>query len=120
MDELTIGQKRFCEEYVKSYRATEAYMIAYPKSAQVSANTSASRLLKEQKIRDYIAQLEKDIYEEKRINYEHIASTLADMAFHDEDKRVRLKAIDLLQKQLGLQSQKISADISTDINIKIE
>jgi hypothetical protein len=42
--------------------------------------------------------LEKDIYEEKRINYEHIASTLADMAFHDEDKRVRLKAIDLLQK----------------------
>ena len=40
----------------------------------------------------------------------------------DEDytANIKLKALDLLQKQLGLQTQKVEADISTDINIVIE
>ena len=34
-------------------------------------------------------------------------------------KKDKMKAIELLQKQLGLQQQKITADVSTNINIEI-
>lgn len=43
------------------------------------------------------------------------------MAFSETSaENIKLKAIDLLQKQLGLQTQKINADVSTNIEIKIE
>jgi hypothetical protein len=43
------------------------------------------------------------------------------MAFNKETaENIRLRAIDLLQKQLGLQTQKVDANVNGDINIKIE
>ena len=118
---LTEGQRKFCEEYAKSYNATQSYLKAYPNASYDTANAQSWRLLREQKIKDYLTQLEKEHYDAQRINYEHIASTLAEMAFSDdEDKKIKLKALDLLQKQLGLQSQSIKADISTTIEVNIE
>jgi len=50
---------------------------------------------------------------------------LAEIAFapgNDENYGAtsQLKALDLLQKQLGIQHQKIEADVSTDVVINIE
>jgi len=50
---------------------------------------------------------------------------LAEIAFapgNDENygPTSQLKALDLLQKQLGIQHQKIEADVSTDVVINIE
>ena len=54
-----------------------------------------------------------------------VMSKLAEIAFSekgdsDYTTKDKLKALDLLQKQLGLQKQKLEADVNTDIIINIE
>lgn len=118
--------KRFCEEYVANgYNASKAYLVAYA-CAPSSANFNAYRLMKRPDVSEYISELEKDIYEANRINAEHIANELATMAFGKVGEetgishQTKLKALDLLQKQVGLQTQNIKADVSQDIVIKIK
>lgn len=118
--ELNEKHRRFCEEYVKCYNGAKAYQTVYGCSYN-TANSNSTKLLREQKIKDYLTVLEKEIFEASRINYERIAQELAKMAFGEDVKEsTRLRAIDLLQKQLGLQTQKIDAKVNEDINITIE
>ena len=88
-----------------------------------SARAGACRILKNQKIREYITQLQKEAFEAQCINAERVATKLAEIAFADKSDQYytapnQLKALDLLQKQLGLQNQKIEMS-SQDININI-
>lgn len=79
-------------------------------------------MLKLDYIKDYLTLLEKEKFDAYLINAEHIANELAEMAFSkDTPATAKLRAIDLLQKQLGLQQQKINADVNTTtINITVE
>lgn len=119
---LTPRQKRFCEEYVKDYNRVQAYLRAYDTNNYDTATTGAMKIIRKKEVLEYIRLLEKEIYEEKGINAEHIAIELSKIAFEGEADTVanKLKAIDLLQKQLNLQSQRIDANLQTDISIKIE
>lgn len=120
-NELSAKQKAFCEEYVKSYNATQSYLSAYPNSAYDTAKGMGYKLLRDQRVKDYITELEKEAYAANRINAEHIANELAKMAFSETSaENIKLRAIDLLQKQLSLQTQKVDATVSNDINIRIE
>lgn len=120
-DGLTPKQKRFCEEFIKDYNATKAYMRAYEANYD-TANAKAYKLVKNECVKAYLDKLEREVFEEMRINADHIATELAKLAFNDSEisKKDKMKAIELLQKQLGLQQQKIQADVSTDISINIE
>lgn len=119
---LTAKERKFCEEYIKDYNATQAYMKAYNTNNYNTANSKAWTITKRPGVKAYLDRLEKERCDEMRINAEHILTELANLAFYDTDinKRDKMKAIELLQKQLGLQQQKIQADVSTDININIE
>lgn len=118
---LTAKQKKFVEEYARTYNATQSYLTAYPNASYDTAKATGHKLLKDQRVKDYLTQLEKEAFEANRINYERIANELAEMAFNKETaENIRLRAIDLLQKQLGLQTQKVDANVNGDINIKIE
>lgn len=124
---LTAKQKRFCEIYVgNGYNGTQAYMSAYPDASYETANVESAKLKKKQPIRDYIHELEKDVYEELGINAERIARELASMAYAklEVDGLVKpsdkARALDLLQKQLGLQTQKVQADVKNDVVINIQ
>lgn len=77
--------------------------------------------MKKPEAHEYLDQLEKEKFKELRINAEHIATELAKIAFMDDtaSQKDKMKAMELLQKQLGLQQQKITADVSTNINIDI-
>ena len=126
MNEKPISSKErlFCETYVKGYNATQAYMEVY-KVPHESASSNAYRLMKKEKIKNYIAELQKEAFEQACINSERVALKLAEIAFAekgDEDyaASAQLKALDLLQKQLGLQQQKIDANVSNEIVINIE
>jgi hypothetical protein len=55
---LNEKQKRFAQAYYDSKNATEAYRYAYPESNVNSAKTSGSRLLTDDNVRDYLAELE--------------------------------------------------------------
>lgn len=121
---LTKKEKAFCEEYViNGGSATKAYLIAYD-CAPNTASTSGWKVLKREGVKEYIAELQKEAFAAACISAERVALKLADIAFSEKgdenyNASAQLKALDLLQKQLGVQTQKIEADISTDINIVI-
>lgn len=122
---LTPKEKAFCEEYVANgYNATQAYMKAY-NSPHDDANSNYRRVIKRPLVVEYITQLQKEAYQAVCISAERVALKLADIAFAEKDDEVynvqaQLKALDLIQKQLGLQKQQIEANVSTDIVINIE
>lgn len=125
-DGLTLKEKAFCEEYVANgCNASRAYFKAYDCSSMENARKGYCAVLKRERVKNYIKKLQGEAYEAAFINAERVALKLAEIAFAekgDEDygATAQLKALDLLQKQLGLQTQKIDADVSTDINITIE
>ena len=118
---LTTIQRKFLEEYVKDYNGTRAYMRACPNVTYSSAHTLSGRILKMPEAKEYLDKLEREIYEAYRINAEHIATELAKIAFMDDEatKKDKMKAMELLQKQLGLQQQNIKADVNNDIIITV-
>lgn len=121
---LNPNSMAFCQEYVANgYRGDLAYKTAYPKCNDHSAKVGANRLLKTQEIKDYIKELQKERFEALNISAERIACELADLAFSEFDDNntatSKLKALDLLQKQLGLQNSKVELNGKQDIVINI-
>ena len=123
---LTKKEKAFCEEYVANGgNASRAYFAAYDTSSIENARKSYCKVFRKPEVKKYIAALQKEAFAAACISAERVALKLADIAFADKDDEIygansQLKALDLLQKQLGLQHQKIAADVNTDIVINIE
>ena len=122
---LTKKEKAFCEEYVANGgNASRAYFAAYDTSIE-NARKAYCKVFRKPEVKEYIKQLQKQAFDNACINAERVALRLADIAFAEKGDEVynttaQLKALDLLQKQLGLQRQHIEADVNTDINITIE
>ena len=122
---LTKKERNFFHEYIKNgYNATQAYLAAFDCEYN-TANANGWLLLKKPLIKSYITELQKQAFEAACITAERVALKLGDIAFADKGDELynvtaQLKALDLLQKQLGIQKQKLEADILTDINITIE
>lgn len=122
---LTKKEKAFCEEFVANgCNASRAYQKAYECSIE-DARKRYCKTFRKPDIKEYIKQLQKEAFDNACITAERVALKLADIAFAEKDDNFifvshQLRALDLLQKQLGLQHQKIEADIHTDIVINIE
>lgn len=106
------------------YNATQAYLAAYDCTYETAAK-NAYKTYNNPEVKEEIKRRQQEHYEMLNISAERIAEELASMAFaakgdKDYSGSVKLKALDLLQKQLGLQTQKVEAEINTDININIE
>lgn len=123
--ELTRKEKNFCEEYVRNGgNASRAYFYAYDTTIE-NARKEYCKVKRKPRVQEYIAALQKAEFEAACINAERIGLKLAEIAFAekgdtDYNATAQLKALDLLQRQLGLQTQKVEADVKTDINITIE
>ena len=122
---LTRKERNFCEEYVRNGgNASRAYYYAYDTTIE-NARKIYCKVMKKPEVKEYISQLQKAEFEAACINAERIGLKLAEIAFAekgdtDYPATAQLKALDLLQKQLGLQTQKVEADLHTEINITIE
>ena len=122
---LTKKERAFCEEYIANgYNASRAYETVYGCSIE-DARKRYCKTFRKPEIKEYIGALQKEAFNDACVNAERVALKLADIAFADKEDEIytvvaQLKALDLLQKQLGLQKQNISADITTDIVINIE
>lgn len=122
---LTKKEKIFCEEYVENgCNASRAYCAAYGCSIE-DARKRYCKTFRKPEIKEYIAQLQKEAFAAACISAERVALKLGEIAFSEKNDEfynaaAQLKALDLLQKQLGLQKQKIEADLHTDIVINIE
>lgn len=100
-------------------------MVGYPNAKESTAKTDAWIVLKRPRVKEYIADLQKDGFERLCINAERIAAELAEIAFADKQDdtytvNFKLKAIELLQKQLGLQATKVDTNITTPVTITIK
>jgi phage terminase small subunit len=122
---LTKKEKAFCEYYVfDNEPATQAYHKAYGGEFS-TADKCAWKVLRRPHIKEYITALQKEAFAAACITAERVGTKLAEIAFAAKDDACytpnqQLKALDLLQKQMGLQHQKIEAEVNTDINITIE
>ena len=122
--ELTAKERAFCEEYVKSYNASQAYLSAFDCKLD-TANSAGWRLLKRPAIINYIKELQQALVERYADASAIILEELMnDIVYRDADNNhspTWLKSVDLAQKQLAL--QKLKADIqaeNTVINVRIE
>ena len=122
--ELTAKERAFCEEYVKTYNAGQAYMKIY----DCKLNTALSdgyKMLKRPAIIEYIKKLQQELIE-RYVDASAIIleELMEDIVYRDADGRhspTWLKSADLAQKQLGL--QKLKADVQSEntiINVRIE
>ncbi len=122
---LTKKERAFCEEYVvNGCNASRAYCKVYECCIE-DARKRYCKTFRKPEVKEYITQLQREAFEAACINAERVALKLADIAFADKEDEIygasaQLKALDLLQKQLGLQHQKLEADLHTDINIIID
>ena len=121
---LTAKERAFCEQYVKTYNAGQAYMAVYD-CKKNTALSDSYKILKRPAIIEYIKELQQALVE----RYADAASIILnelmeDITFRDADgnhSQTWLRSADLAQKQLGL--QKLKADIqaqNTVINVHIE
>lgn len=122
---LTRKERNFCEEYVRNGgNASRAYYFAYDTTLE-NARKEYCKVFRKPEVKSYIRELQKIAFDNACITAERVALKLGEIAFSDKEDELynvtaQLKALDLLQKQLGLQKQKLEADINTDINITIE
>ena len=80
--ELTEQQRRFCKYYVRCLNGSEAYKLAYDLSEDSeSARVSASRLLTNDNIIDYIDYLRSDIEEALDLSKLKVVAEHQKMAF---------------------------------------
>ena len=122
---LTKKEQKFCEEYVANGgNASRAYFAAYDTTMEY-ARKEYCKVFRKPEVKAYIEALQKEAFAAACINAERVALKLSEIAFAEKgDKEynttAQLKALDLLQKQLGLQKQHIDADLHSTINITIE
>ena len=121
---LTAKERAFCEAYVKTCNAGQAYMEIYDCKPS-TALSDGYKMLKRPEIINYIKELQQALTE----RYVDAAAIILDelmkdVLYRDENGNhspTWLKSADLAQKQLGL--QKLKADIqaeNTVINVRIE
>lgn len=121
---LTLKEKAFCEEYVANGgNASRAYFAAYDTTIE-NARKEYCKVFRKPEVKAYIEKLQKEAFSAACINAERVALRLSDIAFADKDDeyytvRAQLKALELLQKQLGITNNKIEAEIRNDIHITI-
>ena len=122
---LTKKERDFCEEYIANgHNASQAYHKVYGCPIE-DARRRYCKTFKKPEVKEYIADLQREAFDAACINAERVALKLAEIAFAEKGDEYynassQLKALDLIQKQLGLQHQKIEAEVSTEIVINIE
>ena len=122
--ELTAKERAFCENYVKSYNASYAYLCSYGCKPD-TANAAGYKMLKRPAIINYIKELQQELTERFVDASAIILNELMnDIVYKDESgnhSSTWLRSVDLAQKQLGL--QKLKADVQQEhviINVNVD
>ena len=142
---MTEKQKIFADEYLIDLNATRAYKVAYPnvKNDAVAA-AAAARLLRNVKVKNYIADRMEEIHNEKTADaqevIEYLTSVLRGESTAQEivvegtgdgcseartmekapSEKEKLKAAELLGKRYALFTDKVETDVDMDLTITID
>ena len=106
---LTAKQRLFAETYLANgFNAAEAYSTVFG-GGQSSKPSYPYVLLKKPDMVEYLDGRRKEIYESLNIDAMRVMQEIADIAFAPTDEKnisAKLKALELLSKNLSLQTQK--------------
>lgn len=108
---LTPKQKKFVEEYVKDYNKTQAYKRVFdPDMSDDTAYQCAYRILKTDEAINYLHALQDEILRQSGLNATYILNGLKEI-YEDptSTKAEKMKAADLMSKNMGLQTQKVES-----------
>ena len=106
---ITAKQKLFAETYLANgFNAVQAYNTVFG-GGQKNKPSYPYTLLKKPEIAEYLEQRRKEIYDSLNIDAMRVMQEIADIAFAPTDEKTlsaKLKALELLSKNLSLQTQK--------------
>ena len=123
---MTEKQKLFAETYLANgYNALNAYYEAFPEKAN-KKNKKPSypyTLLKEPEVAEYIKVRREEIYNSLNVDAIRVAQELATVAFAPKGDEIynttaKLKALELLSKNLGLQIQKTESKEVIEVTLE--
>lgn len=122
-ENMTEKQKLFCDYYLQSMNAVDAYQRAY-KCSYENAVAHAYELMKRDEIKEYIQERINEVKKENIATIEDIMKFLSDVLFNKESKATlkdRLKAAELLGKRYAMFTEKVEmqADVELNVNIKV-
>ena len=102
-EQMTPNQITFCRLYVQGKMTNrECYLTAYKNSSPGAADISATRLLKQDKIKRYINLLLDELGESVEISDKEIIRELKRIAFHSKNDNAKIKALTTLGTITGL------------------
>lgn len=117
---MTEKQKLFAENYLANgFNARDAYYSAFGDSGNKSPSYPYT-LLKNKEISAYIEKRRGEIYDSLNIDATRVMQEIADIAFEPKtDKNVasKLKALELLSKNLALQTQKVESKDIIEVSL---
>ena len=112
---LSVKHKAFCDEYLANgMNATQAYKSVYKTNDKVS-EASASRLLLNVKVKEYIQEQQETTAQRLQITKEELLNDLVEIKNNNKGVRdgIAMKAIEIINKMSGF-----DAPIKQDINIQ--
>lgn len=117
---MTEKQKLFAENYLANgFNAREAYYSAFGETGNKQPSYPYT-LLKHKDIADYIQKRREEIYESLNIDATRVMQEIADIAFEPRNEKnvaSKLKALELLSKNLSLQTQKIESKDIIEVSL---
>lgn len=109
---MTTKQKLFCDYYLANgFKAKKAYIDAYGNTDNKDP-TYPYTLLAKPEIKEYIEQRRNKLYESLKIDANRIMEETAKIAFSQDGEvsmSARLRALELLSKNMNLQTLKIES-----------
>lgn len=116
---FTEKKKMFCDTYLANgYNVLQAYIEVYGPISNPHPSYPY-RLIKEPEVQEYIQQKRQEIYDSLAIDAQRVMTEIADIAFQQKDDKnqsIKLKALELLSKNLNLQSQKVETKDTIEIS----
>lgn len=103
MTSLSNNQKLFCQEYLKlGMNGTQAYLNVYKTcKKEETAMASASRLLRNVKVKEYIEELQKEVEEKAVISIQDIVNELSVIAFGDRTEIAKVETEPVKDEETG-------------------
>lgn len=122
---LTEQQKKFCEYYMRSKSGGDSYKKAFDPDGTKgikmnSCYTNANRLLKKEKIQNYLTILRNEIKKKNVMEAEDIIAELVEIATNVGEKTSdKLRALELLGRSMALFQDKVQMDSNSTIEINL-
>jgi phage terminase small subunit len=114
--ELTQKQKLFCEYYIENWNATDAAKRAG--YSETTAYSIGSENLSKPEIKEYIEEIQKDIAKLAGISRLSIVKDLINIKDHAEQEKDQIKAIEVVNKMLGMNEPEKQEIVSHEIVAK--